>query len=96
MNAAIPTGDKAALMFADALSVERALTEVESRVLQRLVNRDKGAFRRWSEQDDAKLLRMHKAKIRGADIAKTLGRSEDAVFVRLHRLKKAQRVKRHA
>ncbi|WP_343518106.1 hypothetical protein [Sphingomonas sp.] len=92
MNAlVIPTGNAAIVELATALGRERALDERESRILQRAIIRDQGAFRRWTPADDAKLLKMHKARIRAAQMATTLNRTEDAVRRRLCDLKKARR-----
>lgn len=91
--ATIPTGDAAVIELADALSRIRALDERESRILQRAITRDNGTYRRWTQEEDRKLLKMHKARIRCAEIAKTLNRKEGAVYRRLSDLKKA---KRHA
>lgn len=89
--ATIPTGDAAVIELADALSRIRALDERESRILQRAITRDSGAFRRWTPEEDRKLLKMHKARIRCAEIAVTLNRKEGAVYRRLSDLKKAKR-----
>lgn len=50
-----------------------------------------GTFRRWTDEDDAALLRMHKARIRGNLIAETLRRTENGVRCRLRDLKKRRR-----
>ena len=89
--AAIPTGNQAVIELADALSKVRALDDRESRILQRAISRDRGAIRRWTPHEDAKLLKMHKARIRCAQIATTLGRTDQAVFTRLRDLKKGKR-----
>lgn len=89
--ATIPTGDRAVIELADALSRVRALDERESRILQRAITRDTGTFRRWTPDEDRRLLKMHKARIRCAQIAKTLDRTEQAVFTRLRDLKKVKR-----
>lgn len=91
--AAIPTGEQAIVFLAEALGAERELSETESRILQRAIVRETGAFRRWTAADDTALLKMHKAKIRGAAIARSLNRSENSVYGRLRDLKKAGRVR---
>jgi hypothetical protein len=91
---AIPTGEAAIVFFAERLGALRALDDTESRVLHRAIIRETGAFRRWTAQDDAKLLKMSKARIRQAQIAKTLGRSENSVEWRIRQLKKAGRARR--
>lgn len=90
----IPIGDAAVVFLADALSRVRTLNETESRILQRAISRETGAFRRWTLEDDRKLLKMHKAKISAVAIARTLGRSHDAVRCRLRNLKKSARARR--
>jgi hypothetical protein len=64
----IPTGDAAVVFLADALCKERELSEVESRVLQRALTRETGAFRRWTPAEDAKLLKMHRARIHAGNL----------------------------
>lgn len=88
---AIPTGNAAIVELAEALGRHRALNERESRILHRAIIRDQGAFRRWTPADDAKLLKMHKARIRVSEMTATLNRSENAIYVRLRDLKKAKR-----
>lgn len=95
MNAlTIPTGEAAIVFFAERLGALRALDDTESRILQRAIIRETGAFRRWTKEEDAQLLRMSKARIRQAQIAVTLNRSEDSIRYRLQQLKKASKVKR--
>jgi hypothetical protein len=89
--AAIPTGNAAIVELAEALGRVRALDERESRMLERAINRDSGAFRRWTPTDDAKLLKMHKARIRVSEMTNVLNRSEQSIFTRLRDLKKAKR-----
>lgn len=92
MNAlAIPTGNAAIVELATELGKVRALNERESRILERAINRDRGAFRRWTPADDAALLKMHKARIRVSEMTTTLNRSEQSIFTRLRDLKKAKR-----
>lgn len=88
-----PTGDAAIVLLAEALGRLRELSETESRVLQRAITRDAGAFRRWTPQDDAKLLKMHKARIHGKQMAETLNRTEASVYGRLRDLKKRERAR---
>jgi hypothetical protein len=87
------SGDAAVVFLAEALGRERQLTEHESRILQRAVKRGHGAFRRWTVGDDVRLMKMHKAKRRAADIAEALGRTEYAVTTRLRDLKKREKVR---
>lgn len=92
MNAlTIPTDGDAVVFLAERLGRLRPLEEMEVRTLHLAIRRQQGAFRRWTSEEDAKLLRMHKAKIRGAEMAKTLNRSEDGVTARLRVLKKGMR-----
>jgi hypothetical protein len=91
LEAPIHSGDAAVVYLAEALGKERPLSEVESRILHKAIRRDAGAFRRWTPEEDRKLLKMHKARIRGADIAVTLKRTEATVYQRLCRLKKRER-----
>lgn len=90
-QAAILTGDDAVIYLADALSRERALDDRESRILHRAINRERGAFRRWTPADDAQLLKMHKARIRVSEMTHTLQRTEASIYRRLCDLKKAKR-----
>jgi hypothetical protein len=90
----IPTGDAAVVFMADALSRVRELSEIESRVLQRAITRNTGAFRRWTPAEDRKLMKMHKAKLRAAQMALSLNRSENAIYVRIRDLKKLARAGR--
>lgn len=87
----IPTGEAAIVHLAEALGKERALTDTESRILHRAINRERGAFRRWTQADDAKLLKMHKARIRVSQMAGLLQRTEGSIYRRLCDLKKAKR-----
>lgn len=87
----IPTGEAAIVHLAEALGKERALNETESRILQRAINRERGAFRRWTPADDQKLLKMHKARIRVSQMTGVLQRTENAIYLRLRDLKKAKR-----
>jgi len=87
------TGDAAVVFLGEALGRERPLTEHESRILQRAVRHGAGAFRRWTDMEDRRLMKMHRARIRASDIAETLGRSEYSVATRLRDLKKRERVR---
>lgn len=92
-DAPIPTGEQAIVFLAERLGSVRALDDIESRVLQRAITRERGGVRRWTAADDAMLLKMHKARIRGAEMAVTLRRSEQAVYTRLRDLKKRRKVR---
>jgi hypothetical protein len=93
METTIPTGEAAIVFFAERLGALRSLDETEVRVLNRAIIRETGAFRRWTAEEDTKLLKMHKAKIRGAQMAETLHRSVDSVVWRLRMLKKGRKGK---
>lgn len=93
LHEVIPSGEAAIVLLADALSRERPLSELESRILHRSIRRDQGAFRRWTPQEDDQLLKMHRARIRGAEMATTLNRTEATVYQRLCRLKKKERAR---
>lgn len=91
MGIMVPTGEAAIVFFAERLGALRALDDTEVRVLNVAIVRETGGFRRWTDAEDAQLLKMHKAKIRGAEMAVTLRRSEDSVVWRLRMLKKGMR-----
>lgn len=91
MGVMVPTGEAAIVFFAERLGALRALDDTEVRVLGLAIVRETGGFRRWTAAEDASLLKMHKAKIRGAEMAVTLRRSEDSVVWRLRMLKKGMR-----
>lgn len=91
--AELPVGEDAVVFLAERLGAVRALDDTESRVLQRALTRSAGGVRRWTASDDASLLKMHKARIRGAEMAATLRRSENSVYTRLRDLKKRERVR---
>ena len=93
LDMTIHTGDAAVVYLAEALGRERPLSEVESRILGRAIRRDRGDFRRWTPDDDRRLLKAHKARIRVSEIAVTLGRTEDSVYTRLRDLKKREKVR---
>lgn len=94
MNAlTIPTGEAAIVFFAERLGALRPLDDTEVRALHLAIRREQGAFRRWTAAEDASLLKMHRAKIRGAQMAVTLHRSVDSVVWRLRILKKQQKGK---
>ncbi len=52
-----------------------------------------GSFRRWTPVDDAALLKLHKAGIKGIRIAELLHRTENGVRCRLRDLKKRRRAR---
>ena len=91
---ALPIGDAAVVYLAEALGRVRELSDMESRILQRAITRDTGAFRRWTDEEDRKLMKMHKARIRGVEMAATLDRTEGSVYRRLSDLKKQARAGR--
>lgn len=81
----------AVVFLAEQLGRERPLTASEQRVVDVALGR--ASFRRWSAQEDATLLRMHKAKLHSGQMAITLGRTADSIRCRLRDLKKQARVK---
>jgi hypothetical protein len=87
------TGDAAVIYFAEALNKVRGLSDTESRILQRAMTRGSGMFRRWTAQEDARLLKMHKARFKAVDMALRLNRTDRSVYQRLHELKKRERVR---
>lgn len=89
---ALTSGADAAIYFAEQLGRERALSEQESIVLERVISSKPRPDRRWTPEEDRKLLKMSKARIRGADMAETLKRTPWAVYRRLSDLKKRERV----
>lgn len=91
----VPTGEQAVIYLAEALGRERALSEPESRILERAIRAERPCRRAWSPGDDRALMKMHKAKRGAVEMAKVLKRSEMACYKRLHQLKKLARVKRH-
>lgn len=92
LEPAIPKGDAAIVFLAERLGAFKALDEIETRVLHLAIRRDRGDFRRWTDADDAKLRKMHKARLGAAHIAATLNRTEDSVRRRLCDLKKKDRI----
>jgi len=88
----IPSGDAAIMFLADALSRERALTETESRVLQRAVRRDAGWRKSWTKQEDEMLHKMRRAGLSSVQMGEKLHRSPEAVRQRLCQLRKAGKV----
>lgn len=92
LDMTIHTGDAAVVYLAEALGRVRELTDIESRILHRAIRRDAGQFRRWTQDEDRRLLRMSKSRIRVAEMAVTLSRTEDSVRTRLRDLRKRERV----
>ncbi len=90
----IPAGDDAVIVLANALNRCRSLSDRESRILEMAICRQMGnpGIRRWSEEDDAKLLKMRKAGFRAEHIADQLDRTDDAVRSRIKLLKKKRMV----
>lgn len=92
MNA-IPAGDAAVIVLAEALGRHRALTDSESLILERAINRQPKRDRRWSREEDRMLLKMCgrrvQARITAAAMAAQLGRTPEAVRRRLCDLRKA-------
>lgn len=93
LDTTIHTGDAAVVYLAEALGRVRELTEIESRILGRAINRERGLFRRWTTDEDRRLMKAHWARIRVSEIAQTLHRTEDSVRTRLRDLKKRERVR---
>lgn len=93
LDMTIHTGDAAVVYLAEELGRCRELTEAESRILHRAMRRDAGANRSWTPSDDTKLRKMSKAGIRSPQIAKTLGRTPEAVRRRLCDLRKREKVR---
>lgn len=93
LDTTIHTGDAAVVFLAEALGRCRELTDIESRILHRAIRRDRGDFRRWTEQDDARLRKMRRAGLRASDMADALNRTEDSVRRRLCDLRKRERVR---
>ncbi len=89
----IPTGEAAIVFFAEKLNAIRPLEDLEVRALHLAIQRDRGSFRRWTEDEDRRLLKMHKARIQGAQMAATLRRSEDSIYSRLRILKKKEKTR---
>lgn len=91
MNA-IPAGDAAVILLAEALGRHRALTDVESLVLERAIHRQPKRDRRWTREEDRLLLKMCgrrvQARITAAAMAAQLGRTPGAVRQRLCDLRK--------
>jgi len=50
----------------------------------------------WTEEDDERLMRMHRNKVPAAQIGKRLGRTEAAVYNRVSGLRKAEQEMREA
>lgn len=96
---AIPAGDEAVIVLATELNRFRSLSDVESRMLERAICRKRrsegcySAFRRYSDAEDMKLLKMLRAGLSRAHMAQALNRSEDSVRYRLMVLRKSWRVK---
>lgn len=92
----VPQGDEAAIFFADRLNRLRSLEPQECDVLDAVMKRVRGPrrpCRRWRADDDARLLKMHRANISGRSMADTLNRSEHSVWARLRVLKKKERAR---
>ncbi len=75
------------IALCNALGRYRALTDDESRLLERAVDRKPAATRRWTHADDAKLQRLRRTRLRVPEIANELGRTPWAVYTRLRDLK---------
>lgn len=88
----LPSGNDAAIYFAEALGRVRALSEHESIVLERVIRAKPRPDRRWTQTEDQQLRKMSKARIRAVDMAETLKRTPQAVYTRLRELKKRERV----
>lgn len=89
----LPSGNDAAIYFAEALGRVRALSEHESIVLERVIRSKPRPDRRWTQSEDNQLLKMSKARIRAVDMAETLKRTPEAVRRRLCDLKKRERAR---
>lgn len=85
------TRDAQTVAELDAISRRRVLTDAESRELERAVRRTERLRGRvtqpWLPKHDAMLRRMVLRRKRVAEIAQELGRTENAVWVRLKRLR---------
>lgn len=84
-----------AIYFAERLGRMRALTPDESTMLERIVRSGPVKDRRWTRQEDKRLLDMCttriKTRLRTADIAEQLGRTPAACSQRLYDLRKRER-----
>jgi DNA-binding NarL/FixJ family response regulator len=79
---------KATIFFANALSRERALTEAETDMLCRSMQREPTGRRLWTQADDREIARLARKGLKAPQIAERVGRTAMAVRLRLHRLGK--------
>lgn len=84
-----------AIYFAERLGSLRALTPEESVMLERVIKASPVKDRRWTRQEDKRLLDMCstriKTRLRTTDIAEQLGRTPAACSQRLYDLRKRER-----
>ncbi|QDZ07468.1 hypothetical protein FPZ24_08220 [Sphingomonas panacisoli] len=71
------------------------MTDTESLILERAINRQPNPTRRWTREEDKLLLkhcgRRVQARTTAAALANQLGRSPGAVRTRLYELRKAKK-----
>jgi hypothetical protein len=89
------TVDEIVIELANALNRFRSLTDRESRWLYDAIRRERyvaGNERYWKPTDIAKLTRMIRRGRKPRDIAKTLGRTEQAVWSKIRMLRRQNKL----